>query len=199
MPSPVGHTLAGLCGFILGRQHVAPHQRLQLLLASVAIANLPDIDILPGLLLAGDPRVFHRQGMHSLIVAALIGGLVALLVRRWKLPRIRWGIWAVGLYASHILLDMLTSDSRPPFGVQAFWPFSQAYFISPVSLFGGFDYFDPELSVIKTILSVHNFVTVLTEMVVIIPLAGLAWYWVNWTHEKLHASYLKQCRDNRRH
>lgn len=185
MPSPVGHTLAGLCGFILVRQYVAPRQRLQLLFGSVFIANMPDLDILPGLLL-GDPRAFHRQGMHSLTAAAMTGVLVALLAKRWNLKKIQWGIWAAEVYASHILLDMLLDDPSPPFGVQALWPFSKIYFISPVTVFARFDYFDPALGMVRTMLSAHNFVTVLQEIVLLIPFVGLTWYFFGKSYSRRH-------------
>jgi inner membrane protein len=153
-------------------QVLAPPGRRWLLLASVAIANLPDIDILPGLLL-GDPRAFHRQGSHSLIAALAVGGLVALLVRHWQLNRIRWGIWAAVLYTSHIILDMLVADPSPPRGIQLLWPFSETYFSFPISLFGRFDYFDPNLGMVRSILSLQNVFTVLREIIVMSPLVWL--------------------------
>ncbi len=176
MPSPVGHTLAGICGFVLARPYVAWHQQTRLLLASVFLTNLPDIDILPGLLLLGNPGAFHRQATHSLIVAALIGIFVAWLVGRWRLNRLRWGIWAALVYGSHIILDMLVADQIAPLGVQALWPFSLEYFISPVTILAPFDYFNPELGMVRTILSMTNVLGILWEIVVLTPLVGLAWY-----------------------
>lgn len=185
MPSPVGHTLAGLCGFILVSQYVAPRQRLQLLLGSVFIANMPDLDILPGLLL-GNPSSFHRQGTHSLTAAAVTEVIVALLAKRWKLRRIQWGIWAAGVYTSHIFLDMLLDDPSPPFGVQALWPFLKTYFISPITVFASFDYFDPAQGMVRTMLSAHNFLTVLQEIVLLLPFVWLAWYFFGKSYSRKH-------------
>ncbi|PSO64382.1 MAG: hypothetical protein BRC41_12765 [Cyanobacteria bacterium QH_9_48_43] len=174
MPSPVGHTLAGLCGFIPARQRVPKRHQLKLLLASVAIANLPDADFLPGLLL-GNLGAFHRHGTHSLIVAAVFGIFVALLVGRWQLNRIWWGIWAAELYASHIVLDMLGADPGAPSGVQALWPLSQQNYISPITLFAQFDYSDSGLGMVRTILSPQNFWGMLREFIIMTPLFGLVW------------------------
>lgn len=92
MPSPVGHTLAGLCGYVVAQGHVAPDRRGWLLTGSVVLANLPDLDFLPGLLL-GDPMYFHRQGRHSITTAIIVGLVVSALAMRWKWSGITWGIW----------------------------------------------------------------------------------------------------------
>lgn len=180
MPSPVGHTLAGVCGFIVARPQVPHRQRPWLFFGSVFVANLPDLDILPGLLLFGDPRTFHHQASHSLMAAVVTGFLVAILAGRCNLNRIRWGLWAAGLYASHVLLDFLVDDPMPPFGVQALWPFSEAYFISPITPFAGFHYFDPELGMVRTLFSAQNLVTVLREILLMVPFVGMAWCFRKW-------------------
>jgi hypothetical protein len=38
-------------------------------------------------------------------------------------------------YATHLLLDWLGVDNYPPRGLQALWPFSDAWFISNLDLF----------------------------------------------------------------
>ena len=168
MPSPIGHTLAGFCGYILIHQQVRRYQRCWLLLSAVLAANLPDLDMLPGLMV-GDPGVFHRQWTHSLTLAIVTGVLFGQLARYWKLTRGRWAIWATGLYASHVLLDMLVADGRPPAGVQLLWPFSTAYYISPITLFASFNYFDPNLSIVQTLLNAQNLFAILREIALIAP------------------------------
>ena len=51
MPSPVGHSLVGVCCFLLARNYVSTRQAKYMLLASIVIASLPDLDVVPGLLL----------------------------------------------------------------------------------------------------------------------------------------------------
>ena len=175
MPSPLGHTLAGVCGFLLNRQLMTSHHRIWLCGASVVIAILPDFDVVPGLLL-GDPRMFHQKGTHSITAAVVVGLLVGGVARRWKLNGLGWGIWGGGLYLSHLLLDLLVEDPSPPFGILLFWPFSEAYFVSPITPFGGFHYYDPAIGMWRTMLSFDNLVLMLHEIVFIAPFAGLAWY-----------------------
>lgn len=169
MPSPVGHAIAGLCGYTLVARDVAPRYRKALLFASVAIANLPDIDILPGVF-AGDLGRFHRQGTHSLVAGLAIGLFVGLLVKRWKWSSLQWGVWAFTLYLSHILLDMLVESSR---GVQFFWPFSDDYFISPITIFRSFKYSASAIGTIQTIFSLNNTFTVIWEIILLFPILWL--------------------------
>jgi len=175
VPSPVGHSLAGLCGFILARQRLGPIRESWLSLGSIFIANMPDLDFLPGLIL-GDPRFFHHKGLHSFMAAAAIGLLTIVLSGRWNLSRIRWSIWAAGLYVSHVLLDTLAHDPIPPFGVQLFWPFSESYFTSSITPFARFDYFYPDLGIMGALLSTHNIIAVLQEITLMALLVGLVWY-----------------------
>ena len=45
---------------------------------------------------------------------------------------------ALGLsYGSHVLLDWLATDTSPPIGIMALWPFSSGFYLSPVTLFMG--------------------------------------------------------------
>lgn len=175
MPSPIGHSIAGLCGFMLIRGRVSPSKQAWLLLGSVFIANLPDFDVIPGLIL-GDPRVFHHQGIHSLFAGVMVGLIVGGVAMRRKLNEIEWGTWGGCLYLSHVLLDLLVNDPSVPYGVQLLWPFSQAYFISPVTPFDRFDYFDPEHGIIRTMLSLHNLGAMMREAAILAPILGLTWY-----------------------
>jgi len=72
----------------------------------------------------------HREVTHSL-GAALVAGFVALCWSR----SLRWGLAAAAAWASHVLLDWLGTDTRPPAGVMALWPLSHQYFESAWHLF----------------------------------------------------------------
>jgi len=80
------------------------------------------------------------------------------------------------MYLSHVVLDLLVNDPSPPFGVQLLWPFSESYFMSPVTPFARFDYFDSAVGMVKSLFSIHNLGTMLREILLIGPLLGLAWF-----------------------
>ena len=89
------------------------------ILATIAVT--PDLD-----LLVGD----HRGISHSLGMA-VIAGLVALGITR----RPRWAAVVTLAWGSHILLDWLSNDTRPPFGVMALWPFTREYYKAAIEVF----------------------------------------------------------------
>ncbi len=105
-------------------------------LAFLAIGNLPDIDFLVGFLV-GRPGAYHRGITHT-VLAALVFGTVAGTFVWWR-RQDRW--WPATLlcaaaYGSHLLVDAFTIDQRGPAGAQFFWPLSDAYYLSPVTIFG---------------------------------------------------------------
>lgn len=178
MPSPIGHSIAGFCGYLLVYRTAGMtlDARLSVLGVSLFLANLPDIDILPGLLL-GNPSMFHRQATHSLIVALILSGLAMILAIAWKRLKICWIVWGSLLYFSHIFLDLLVFDPSEPKGVQLFWPISDHYFISPITVFSPFDYFSPDTGIWRSVLSMHNVFTVSQEIVLMLPLAWGLYVW----------------------
>ena len=92
------------------------------LLASAA-AVAPDLDFLWGR---------HNMETHSLGAAAL----AAVAVLLWTRGRgVRLAV-IVGLaWSSHVLFDWLGSDTTPPLGVMALWPFSNAFYFADAFVF----------------------------------------------------------------
>lgn len=176
MPSPVGHSLAGLCGYFLARHRASGKlSKPQLLIGSILLSNLPDFDMVPGLLLFGEPARFHRQASHSFITAVVVGAIVSIIMKRFKV-RGRWFGWIAGLYVIHILIDMMVVDPSPPSGVQAFWFFTTEYFILPLQIFASFKYTSVGQGLIRTVFSFHNLMTVLREIAILAPFVLLTWY-----------------------
>jgi len=105
-------------------------------LAAVTLANAPDLDFLPGLL-AGDPVRWHRGATHTLL-AALVVAVAAWGLARWRQSRSprRWAVLAGTAWASHLLVDWLTVDVVPPYGVPVLWPLVVAHSHAPIALFG---------------------------------------------------------------
>jgi LexA-binding, inner membrane-associated putative hydrolase len=119
MPSPVGHGLGG----IAAAWPLVPERtrRAALIVAATAIA--PDLDLLVGT---------HRAASHSVGAAAIAGLVMAIVARR---DRLRWGGAVALAWLSHVLLDWLSNDTRPPIGIMALWPFTHDYYKAAVEIF----------------------------------------------------------------
>ena len=89
------------------------------ILSAVSIA--PDLDLLVH---------SHRGESHS-IGAALAAGVLAWAITR----RPRWAAAVTLAWGSHILLDWLSNDTRPPLGVMALWPFTREYYKAGIEIF----------------------------------------------------------------
>jgi hypothetical protein len=133
MPSPVGHAVAGIASAWLVAGVPERRQALRESLLFGALAMVPDIDLLFGA---------HSGPTHSFGATVLVA-TAALLVQH----RIRWLPAAADLrsavfvlacgaaYGSHVLLDWLATDSRPPIGIMALWPISRQHYESDWHVF----------------------------------------------------------------
>jgi membrane-bound metal-dependent hydrolase YbcI (DUF457 family) len=199
MPSPIGHALAGaaICCLSVRR----PGWRL--ILACAVAAALPDIDLL---YLPAHRTVTHSLpvGILVTIIAAVVTGWVRPLSDTGQTPigqmsdtgrtRVGWrsdsgpthvgqlsdtqliGL-AIGLaWTSHVLLDWLGADRNPPFGIQALWPFNDAWFFSGIDLFPGTERRDP----LGARAMLINLRAAITELALMGPVALLAWWWTVW-------------------
>jgi membrane-bound metal-dependent hydrolase YbcI (DUF457 family) len=93
------------------------------LLVASAAAVAPDLDFLWGR---------HNMETHSLGAAVLASMAVLLLTRGHGLRLAT----IVGLaWSSHVLFDWLGSDTTPPLGVMALWPFSNAFYFADAFVF----------------------------------------------------------------
>ena len=129
-----------------------------------------DLDFLPGIFV-GNPDWLHHRGTHSLLAAAAFGIAAALIARARGIDHApRLGLLLAVGYASHLLMDMMATDSRPRYGVPLFWP-STLYVNAPINLFlpieresGGADF-------VSSLLSWHNAVALIREALVM----GTVW------------------------
>ena len=163
MPTPIGHTLAGLAvaGAFSTTSRRLPASHIAVL---AFCATAPDLDLVLRFL---DGVNHHRGASHSLAAAAL-AGMIGFLVRRLgvDLPS-AWAISAA--WASHVVLDYLGLDTSPPMGEMALWPFSDAFFASPVAVF-----YDVPRSFAGWAIR-HNATAVAIEVAVLSPVAWLCW------------------------
>lgn len=118
MPLPLGHSAIALAIYETKRSASASHTRWPHFLAVTFLANLPDLDILAGLIFQHNGAVFHRGPTHSILFAVAAGFLASRLwrLRPW-IPRLSAGL-CICLILSHVIADMLLTSSP----VSLFWP-----------------------------------------------------------------------------
>jgi inner membrane protein len=126
VPTPIGHAL----GALLLTAPLRARWRaggLAVAAAVAAAAVAPDLDLLAGR---------HSAETHSIGAAALTAALAFAVLGARRRPRAaRWAALLGIAVLSHVLLDWLGTDSSPPIGVMALWPFSHNYFESDTHLF----------------------------------------------------------------
>jgi LexA-binding, inner membrane-associated putative hydrolase len=113
-------------------------------LLCAALGMLPDADLLVGM---------HSRQTHSVGAALIVTALAAVAWPRWRrsvdpdAPS-RWlfALACGAAWATHIVLDWLGSDTTPPIGVMALWPFSSAFYQSDLHWFAAITrrYWRPE-------------------------------------------------------
>ena len=167
MPSPLGHALGGLIVGLLGAERSSrPTTSLTglwstpaVLLASAA-AVAPDLDFLWGR---------HNMETHSFGAAAL----AAVAVLLWTRGRGARMAVIVGLaWSSHVLFDWLGSDTTPPLGVMALWPFSNAFYFADAFVFDAIS----RRTQLPNFWS-HNLWAVVKEAALLAPVAAVAAWW----------------------
>ena len=122
----LGHVAVGLAA---GRLHARRDPALRAMLGFSALSLLPDLDVI-GFAFGvpyGAP-LGHRGASHSLLVALLLGALCVPLARA-PAERLRLGVIAFGVAASHGLLDTFTDGGL---GAALLWPLSDARLFAPL-------------------------------------------------------------------
>lgn len=175
MPSPIAHALPAYLIY-----HATSEGSLRLkwriLFFYCVCTNLADLDFVPGILL-GAPNQFHRGISHSLGFAigfGLVMGFVLFLIKNQSV--VRNFLIFFSLYFSHVLFDLLTSDSSSPHGVPALWPITGSYYISPVSIFLSIDRARAPLTFeafTSSLFISDNWLPILIELLVFLPFVAL--------------------------
>jgi inner membrane protein len=178
MATPVGHSLAGYFVFRLSEETQGP-DKVRWLLLYICLANAPDLDFLPGVLV-GRPGLYHQGISHSLGFALVVSLAVAGVCRLWGKSFAAIFALSFTAYVSHIVIDFLGSDTRPPYGIPLLWPISAEHFISPVPIFWGVHHAGPMagsmLKWLGTLFHPYNVGAIALEVVLLLPFILLS-YW----------------------
>src|SRR6266705_4576299 len=142
--SPIAHTYAGFWSFLIlaaqlkTRLAAQWRQWLPRLGVLIVLANLPDLDFLPGCF-DGNANHLHRGFTHSLTIAILIS---LTLSCAWRIVPGFWrsAILYFAAYGSHLLIDLFTGTeigwTNSGFGIPLFWPLTKNYSSPLILIFG---------------------------------------------------------------
>ena len=174
MASPIGHTLIAV---LAARKPAARATNRKWLFLACVATIAPDLDLLPGLFV-GEINRYHHGISHSLGAAVMFGAVSALAAGRLHMSRVRLGIVAASLYASHLVLDLLTVDTRPPFGQPLFWPLTGQYFAMRSPFLMGIRH-NAEgglAAFVRDVFSLHNMNAAFREVLLVAPVVLLLWW-----------------------
>ena len=123
MPLPLGHSAIGFATHSLISNDNGRFKKWQVAIFIVVLSNLPDIDILLGLILQNNASVFHRGPTHSILFALAVGFVASISAKFWsQIPVMNFKTCFL-LILSHVLADYFLTDSP----VSLLWPFEVSW------------------------------------------------------------------------
>jgi len=118
MPLPLGHAAIGLAVQDVCFKDHSVTTRWTYVLFIAVLANLPDIDVLMGLLFQGNGNAYHRGPAHSVVFAFLLGFLASNAWKVWRqVPKMNF-LACFTIILSHVGADLFLTSSDVSF----FWP-----------------------------------------------------------------------------
>jgi inner membrane protein len=139
MPSPIAHAAAGYAVYKVCETYFPERAAArvgpvpQLLLATIGLSLVPDLDFLPGLLV-NDLGRYHNHFSHSFLFGVPVALAVGFIA--WPRNRADFTFWfglALVCYQLHVIMDFFTVGR----GLMLFWPFSLERHQPPFMLFYG--------------------------------------------------------------
>ncbi|MGH7491765.1 MAG: metal-dependent hydrolase [bacterium] len=170
MPLPVAHSLMGYTIGESTRYRLVQNFWVNAIIL-IVLANLPDIDFLPGFL-AGTPNMYHHHETHSLGFAMLIG--ICSGAGFWLWRRRFWPYFALTFAAvsSHLALDLLTQDFAGPRGMMLLWPLTSEFYDSPWKFFLAVSKSNHSADFLASVFHADNIRVVVMELAIMLPLAA---------------------------
>ncbi|MBD3374897.1 hypothetical protein GF406_07685 [candidate division KSB1 bacterium] len=171
MPTPVGHTVAGM---IVAKGGIHIHKGL--LGIVLLFSLLPDFDFLIGFAV-GDPNRYHHHFTHSFLFIVFCALIAALIVSHKSSLKFK-NIFVYSCFAgfAHLGMDLLAVDTSAPYGAPVFWPFSSTYFIASVQPFADVHRDSNTGTFFISLFNTHNLNTVVREIIILVPLwLGSLW------------------------
>lgn len=118
MPFPLGHAAGGLAVYELYAKNGFTMRPWKALVFIVVLTNLPDIDVLIGLIFHGNGDIFHRGPTHSFLFSLVISALVSNSWRCWsRIPKVPF-LLSFLLFSSHLFFDAVFTSAPVSF----WWP-----------------------------------------------------------------------------
>ncbi len=123
MPLPMGHAAIGLASYELNTNNHSALTSLKIIIFITILANMPDFDVIVGLLIKWNGNAYHRGPTHSLLFALIMGFLAS---KAWRfssrIPRMKFECCFLIIF-SHIVADFFFTSSPVSF----FWPFEVSW------------------------------------------------------------------------
>lgn len=118
MPLPLGHFAVGITTYEMFEGNEPENSIWRVATFTAVLSNLPDIDVIVGLIIAGNGYVYHRGPTHS-IIFALISALIASNLYKLcsKIPKLSFKVCFL-IILSHLFADLLFTNSP----VSILWP-----------------------------------------------------------------------------
>ena len=118
MPLPLGHFAIGFTTYRLFEKSKSEYQLWKIAVFSAILANLPDMDVIIGLIAHGNGCIYHRGPTHSILFALITGLLASNLYRLWsQVPKLNFGICFL-IILTHLFADLVFTVTPVPL----FWP-----------------------------------------------------------------------------
>ncbi len=125
MPLPIAHAVVGATTHYLSTQDNAVFKQWKTALAVTLLANLPDLDVLIGLVFWGNGNAIHRGPTHSLIFALAMGYFFSRACRVFPAMPAMGFLNSSLVIFSHVLADYFFTS----YPVSLFWPFHHIFSI----------------------------------------------------------------------